>query len=71
VTTRYIVLEHADDVDERVFPDFRTLDEAREWMRDAYDPDEIERCNVRIAKEIDGERVYKFKDARYCCSPSM
>jgi hypothetical protein len=71
VTTRYIVLEHADDVDERAFPDFRTFDEAREWMRDAYDPGEIERCNIRIAKEVDGERVYKFKDCVHCRAPSM
>ena len=56
---RYSVIEFADCIDERVFADFTTLEDARGWMQDAYDPDEIETLNVRIAREVDGDRVYE------------
>lgn len=55
----YSVLEYAGCIDERAFEDFRTLEEARAWMRDAYDPDEIETLGIRIVRELDGHRVHE------------
>ena len=59
MTIGYSVIESAGSIDERVFADFRNLEEAQGWMRDAYEPDEIESLNVRIAKDVDGERIYE------------
>jgi len=59
MTTTYSIIEHAGSVDERVFTDFGTIEDARGWMRDAYDPEEIETLNVRIASEVDGDRIYE------------
>ena len=53
----YSVLEYAGCIDERAFEDFRTLEEARSWMRDAYDPHQIETLGIRIVREVDGRRV--------------
>ncbi|MGL4967339.1 MAG: hypothetical protein ACRC67_39325 [Inquilinus sp.] len=56
---KYSVIEFAGCIDERVFADFRTLEDARRWMHDAYDPLEIETLNVRIAREVDGDHIYE------------
>lgn len=57
--TTYSILEHAGCIDERAFEDFGTLEDARAWMRDAYDPHEIETLGIRIVREVDGRRVYE------------